>query len=236
MEKGKKIPAATIFRLSVYRQHLLEMRKQGRRTVSSLELASAARVNPAQLRKDLSYFGRFGVRGVGYSVDGLLQEISTILGLRRPWNLCVLGGGKVGRAIIVSGHLEQRGYFVEAVFDSRPEIIGHSIGPGLVVEDIRGAGMSLPQKEVFLCMITEEVPDLNGCVHRLLDAGIRGFLSLVPVSASIPPTIPVQYMDFTTLLDTLAYTLTHGVNRGGPDFLEGEPVTTEKPPMGACLV
>ncbi len=236
MERAKKIPAATIFRLSVYRQHLLEMRKQGRTTVSSLELASAARVNPAQLRKDLSYFGRFGVRGVGYSVDGLLQEISTILGLRRPWNLCVLGGGKVGRAIIVSGHLGQRGYFVEAVFDSRPEVIGQSIVPGLVVEDIKNADKSLSQKDIFLCMITEEVPDLDGCVNRLVDSGIRGFLSLVPVSASIPPSIPVQYMDFTTLLDTLAYTLTHGTQKEGLDFLEGEPVATEPPQIGACLV
>ncbi|OCC14224.1 Redox-sensitive transcriptional regulator (AT-rich DNA-binding protein) [Dissulfuribacter thermophilus] len=220
MEKVKKIPSATIFRLSVYRQHLQVLRQQGRKTISSVQLACAARVNPAQLRKDLSYFGKFGVPGVGYDVDGLLQELSMILGARQSWKLCLLGAGKVGKAIVMSGQFERRGYFVEAIFDSRDEVIGTNIGGGLIVHSVTVARRLIPQKDVALCMVIEEVPSLDEAVNELLLAGIKGFLSFVPVGQAVPPNIPVQYMDFSTFLDALTYTLTHNKEGESEFFLE----------------
>ena len=236
MYKQRKIPSAAIFRLSVYRQHLLELRRQGRRTISSGELARAARVNSAQLRKDLSYFGRFGVRGVGYNVDGLLQEISTILGLKHPWNVCVLGGGRVGRAIVMSGHLERGGYFVEAVFDSRDAVVGEEIGNSLKVNHVSRAPEIVPAKDVSLCMITEDVPGLNGCINTLLDSGIKGFLSLVPVMTALPSYVPVKHLDFTTLLDTLAYALTHGGGGLSDEFPENERIMVSDNNYKQCVV
>ncbi len=236
MEKDKKIPSATIRRLSMYRQHLMEMQKLGRRTISSEELARAARVNSAQLRKDLSYFGRFGVRGVGYSVDGLLEEISNILGLQRPWKVCVLGGGRVGKAIVMSGHLEHRGYLIEAVFDSREEMAGRELGKGLLVYHVSRVREVLARKEVSLCMITEDIPGINDCIGLLLGAGIKGFLSLVPIGPLIPPDVPIQHMDFTILLDTLAYTLTHNGVRAPQNLLESDGMAGLQNNYTACAM
>ena len=112
-----KIPAATIIRLSVYQRYLKKLLARGVKVVSSTDLASQANVNPAQLRKDLSYFGRFGVRGVGYSVASLLQSISNILGVMEERPIILVGTGPIAQALVRQPGFSQQGYHFEAVFD-----------------------------------------------------------------------------------------------------------------------
>ncbi len=212
--KKAKIPAATIIRLSVYQRYLKRLLTKGVKVVSSQELASQANVNPAQLRKDLSYFGRFGVRGVGYSVSSLLQSISSILGVMEQRNVILVGTGPITQALLRHPGFAQQGYHFEAVFDVDERNIGTVMDNGMEVQPLSKLREIVKERNVELAVIAvpseqgQEVGDI------LVDAGIKGILSFSPNRIKVPKNVSIQYVDFTILLDSLTYNISNG-RRGG---------------------
>ncbi len=212
MPNKTKIPAATILRLSIYHRYLQHLLKDGTEVVSSAELANHTNVNPAQLRKDLSYFGRFGVRGVGYDVSRLIGQIRNILGLEKEWNMALIGAGNIGRALLQHKQFESQGYRFVAALDKDPRKVGEEIAPGLVVSPIEILDEIMRTKEVDLAVIAVPASEAQWVAEQVVAAGIKGILNFAPVRLKVPKDVAVQHVDFTVLLDTLTYAVSTGDN------------------------
>lgn len=205
--KFAKIPPATIGRLSIYTRHLQELSRQGQEIISSEKLASLCSVNPAQIRKDLAYFGEFGVRGVGYYVKDLLFEIRKILGLNKEWNLGIVGMGNLGTALIGHENFLKQGYRFVAAFDNDPSKFGKSLPNGLKVYDIREVRRVKDETGLEIGVITTPASRAQEVANRLIEAGVRGILNFAPVRIHVPAGFEVEYVDFTIRLDNLTYRL-----------------------------
>ncbi len=205
--KFAKIPPATIGRLSIYTRHLQELIRQGVDIISSERLASLCNVNPAQIRKDLAYFGEFGVRGVGYYVKDLLFEIRKILGLNKEWNLGIIGLGNLGTALIGHENFLKQGYRFVAAFDNDPAKLGRILHNGLKVYDIKELGRVKEETNMDIGVITTPASRAQETANRLVEAGIKGILNFAPVRIHVPGGCEVEYVDFTIRLDNLTYRL-----------------------------
>ncbi len=208
--KKTKIPAATIIRLSVYQRYLKQLLARGVKVVSSQDLASQANVNPAQLRKDLSYFGRFGVRGVGYCVSTLLQSISSILGVMEQRNVILVGAGPITQALLRHPGFAQQGYHFEAVLDIDERNIGKTLDNGMVVQSMERLKEIVEEKNVELAVIAVPSDQSQEIGDVLVEAGIKGILSFSPNRIKVPRNVSIQYVDFTILLDSLTYNISKG--------------------------
>jgi len=202
-----KIPAATIIRLSVYQRYLKKLLARGVKVVSSNELASQANVNPAQLRKDLSYFGRFGVRGVGYGVASLLQSISNILGVMEERTIILVGTGPIAQALIRQPGFSQQGYRFEAVFDIDERNVGKPFEQGLQVKSLDELPDFVKETPVELAVLAVPSGKTQEAADKLVECGIRGILNFSPTRIKVPRGVSVQYVDFTILLDSLTYNI-----------------------------
>jgi len=207
-----KIPAATISRLSIYHRYLKGLVEKGTSMVSSNELAKQTNVNPAQLRKDLSYFGRFGIRGVGYNVSKLSQQIKKILGLEKTWNLALVGTDCIGQALLEHQQFKKNGYNFVAVFDVRKDNVGKSIGDNLVIHPLEKLPSICRNNDIDLGVIAVRPEEAQEVADRMIDAGIFGILCFSTNRLKIPPNIAIQYVDFTALLDTLTYNISKPEN------------------------
>jgi redox-sensing transcriptional repressor len=207
------VPAATVPRLALYLRKVRELRAQGRERVSSQELAELVDLNPAQIRKDLSYFGEFGVRGVGYEVARLAGEIERCLGLSRTWNMIIVGAGQLGTALAWYRGFTQQGFRLAGVFDSSPKKIGGSIGLGQVMavagleQFCRQRDASDERVDIALVAVPAEAAQVT--VDRLVAAGIRAILSFAPVRVSVPPEVLVRQVDLSSELMHLSFFLSH---------------------------
>ena len=205
--KKDKIPAATIIRLSVYQRYLKKLLDRGVKVVSSNELATEANVNPAQLRKDLSYFGRFGVRGVGYDVASLSSTISSILGLVNEWRVVLIGTGPIGQALLRHPQFAKQGYHFEAVFDIDDSNVGKEFEDGLKVMDMDELPAIVHENSIQLAVLAVPSDKAQEVADKLVDCGIRGILNFSPTRIKVPRGVSVQYVDFTILLDSLTYNI-----------------------------
>ncbi len=212
--RKRKIPAATIIRLSVYQRYLKKLMACGVKVVSSQDLASQTNVNPAQLRKDLSYFGRFGVRGVGYCVSTLLQSISSILGVMEERNVILVGAGPITRALLRHPGFAQQGYHFEAVFDVDEKNIGTELENGLVVQPMENLRQIVQDRNVELAVIAVPSEQSQEVGDMLVDVGVKGILSFSPNRIKVPRNVSIQYVDFTILLDSLTYNISQGRKEG----------------------
>ncbi|OCC14175.1 Redox-sensitive transcriptional regulator (AT-rich DNA-binding protein) [Dissulfuribacter thermophilus] len=203
--KRNKIPAAAILRLSIYYRYLQRLLQNGTTVVSSAALARYANVNPAQLRKDLSYFGRFGVRGIGYDVVRLAEHIRGILGLVREWRMALVGVDCVGRALLANRHLQSQGYRFVAAFDNDPKKVGEDVGHGLKIRPMEEFEEIVNADTVDIGVIAVSVDQAQSVANAFVKAGVRGILNFAPTRLDLPGNIMVQYVDFTVLLDSLAY-------------------------------
>ncbi len=210
MPSKTKIPAATILRLSIYHRYLKSLKEDGTDVVSSAELAEYTNVNPAQLRKDLSYFGRFGVRGVGYDVSKLIGRIRVILGLEKEWNMALVGAGNIGMALLQHKQFEVQGYRFVAVFDQDPTKIGKEVAPGLFVSPLENLPEFMHQKNVDLAVLAVPTQEAQAVADTAVAAGIKGILNFAPVRLKVSGDVAVQNVDFTVLLDTLTYAVSAG--------------------------
>ena len=199
------IPEATIARLPVYLRVLYACAEQGIATVSSEELAAAAGVNSAKLRKDLSHLGSYGTRGVGYDVDYLVYQVSRELGLTQDWPVVIVGAGNLGRALANYGGFASRGFRIAAVLDADPAVVGTEIAEGQVVGSSDAIEEVVAERGVSIGVIATPAPAAQGVCDRLVAAGVTSILNFAPVVLSVPDGVDVRKVDLSIELQILAF-------------------------------
>lgn len=207
MDKTLKIPKATIKRLSLYYRQLELLEFDGYRMVSSEKMAWLCQVNPAQVRKDLGYFGEFGVRGVGYDVRELMHQIKEILAVNRTWNLGIVGLGHLGTALVHHQNFPARGFHFVAAFDSDPEKIGQCIGPGLVIQHSKDIPEVSRKKAIQIGVIATPAPEAQAVADDLARGDIHAILNFSRTQIQVPEDCMVEDIDLTIRLDILTYRL-----------------------------
>jgi redox-sensing transcriptional repressor len=205
----KKISESAVRRLSLYLRFLQEADAAGKDTISSGQLAERGGATSAQVRKDLSLFGSFGKRGMGYPVPELLAEIRQILGLTRVWNVALVGAGKLGSALFSYRDFEARGYRIRAVFDADPEKVGASWG-GLEVLPDAEMDRVLRDAAIDIAIVAVPAEAAQSVVDRVVSAGVRSVLNFAPVRLRVPPTITLRNVDVTLELEGLSFAMSLG--------------------------
>ena len=207
MKKPAKIPDAAIERIAIYSRPLRILLAGGISVISSEKLAEYCGVSPAQVRKDLAYFGQFGVRGVGYDVSDLLREIKSILATDREWTLCIIGIGKLGSAIIESENFRKMGYKFVAAFDNDPEKIHKTLPCGLTIEPLERLREAVKTLQVQIGVITTPPDEAQRIADLLVDAGVKGMLNFSSSQVKAPRGCVVENVDFAVRFENLAYHL-----------------------------
>ena len=182
---SRPIPEATVARLAVYLRMLGEFAEQGAETVSSEELATASGVNSAKLRKDLSYLGSYGIRGVGYEVRALLQQLERVLGLDHRQSVALVGVGNLGHALAGYAGFGGRGFPVDALFDVDPDLVGIQIN-GIVVEHVRDIATVCRARGVTIGMVATPGPGRPGRLRPAGRGGVESILNFAPVVLQVP--------------------------------------------------
>lgn len=199
------IPEGVIERLPGYLNVLMQLRGDGDRTVSSARLGELSRVNPAQIRRDLSYFGSFGRKGVGYDVDALADRIQRILGADHAHRIVLVGAGNLGSAIASYGGLRQHGFIVTAILDSDPAKIGRRIGD-VAVRGMDELDAVVRGQRISIGVLAVPPDAAQQVTDRLAAAGIRVVLNYTPVVVQVPPQVTLHNTDpVQELLHTLYY-------------------------------
>jgi redox-sensing transcriptional repressor len=200
----RRIPEATVARLPLYYRALLEVADKDVGTVSSERLAELAGVNAAKVRKDLSYLGSYGTRGVGYEVEYLLHEISRELGLTEDWPVVIVGVGNLGAALANYRGFGARGFCVTALVDSDAEKVGKRIG-GIVVEDLDDLARVVEERAIAIGIVATPAPAAQEVADRLVDAGVRSILNFAPAVITVPPHVSLRKVDLATELQILSF-------------------------------
>jgi redox-sensing transcriptional repressor len=204
----RKIADSTVRRLSLYLRLLEEFEQEGTATVSSDALAHRGGTTAAQVRKDLSFFGSFGKRGLGYSVQELSTKLRDILGLGREYTVVVVGAGKVGSALAQFHGFGSRGFHVRVVYDRDPAKIGTS-WDGLVVRDVAQLERDLGQQPADIAIVAVPRESAQEVTDRLVAAGVRAILNFAPVQLTVPPDVTVKHVNMALELETLSFDLRH---------------------------
>ncbi len=204
--KNEHIPKATIQRLSIYIQVLEHLEQEGVEVISSDPLAKACDVNASQVRKDLSYFGEFGVRGVGYYVKSLIASISDALGINREWRTALVGVGNMGRAILNHGEFRVKGFNIVGAFDCDPFKIGEKVY-GLEVMCTKRLKEKVDEHHIEMGIITTPPERAQRAANHLVESGVRGILNFASTRIKVPDNVHVEYVDFFHHLYTLAFKL-----------------------------
>lgn len=203
----RRISESTIKRLSLYYRALSLLEKESVETVSSKELAKREKLTPAQVRKDLSFFGSFGTRGLGYPVNDLKSRIARILGLDRPWNVALIGVGNIGSALVSYKEFQRQGFTIRLVLDNDQRKIG-SNHKGLVVADIKEMPHLL--KEYSIEMVVVAVPAIVAqyIVDEVVGAGIKAILNFAPINLRVPEDVYLRNENMSMELEYLSFALT----------------------------
>jgi redox-sensing transcriptional repressor len=202
----RKISESTVRRLSLYLRFLEQFGAQGQATISSAELARRGATTSAQVRKDLSFFGSFGKRGLGYSVPELTARIRDILGLRRTYRVVLVGAGRIGSALIQYPGFRQRGFLVGAIYDKDPRKIGSGWN-GLVVRDVRHIEADLAKEPVDIAIVVTPAEGAQDVVDRLVRSGVKAILNFAPLQLDVPADVVVKSVNMALELETLSFAL-----------------------------
>jgi redox-sensing transcriptional repressor len=201
-----RIAESTVRRLSLYLRFLEEFEERGIATVSSEALASRGGTTSAQVRKDLSFFGSFGKRGLGYSVPELVERLRDILGLGRTYRVAVIGAGKMGSALVQYRGFAQRGFHITAVYDADPAKAG-KVWNGVRVRHARDLERDLAREPVDIAIIVTPADSAQGVAERLVRAGVRAILNFAPVRLNVPDSVIVKNVNLALELEALSYAL-----------------------------
>jgi redox-sensing transcriptional repressor len=204
----RKIAESTVRRLSLYLRFLEEFEEQGIETVSSEALAARGGTTSAQVRKDLSFFGSFGKRGLGYSVAELVQKIRGILGLGRTYRVAMIGAGKIGSALVQYRGFLQRGFEIVSIFDTDPAKVGKAWN-GLTVRDVKELEQELRRQAVDIAVVVTPAEVAQSLTDRCVALGIKAVLNFAPVQLSVPDDVVVKTVNLALELETLSYALTN---------------------------
>ena len=202
--RGRGIPEATVARLPLYLRALTALSERSVPTVSSEELAAAAGVNSAKLRKDLSYLGSYGTRGVGYDVEYLRYQISREIGLTQDWSVVIVGIGNLGQALANYAGFTTRGFRIAALVDADPDRVGDRIGPH-TIKDMADLERLIDRHEVSIGVITTPASEAQGVADRLVGAGVTSILNFAPSVLTVPAGVQVRKVDLSIELQILAY-------------------------------
>jgi redox-sensing transcriptional repressor len=200
------VPSATVPRLSQYLRKLQEMQARGTTTVSSRQLAEEVGTNPAQIRKDLSYFGEFGIRGVGYEIDHLIDELKKCLGLDRSWNAIIIGSGKLGTALARYRGFEKQGFNLLAMFDASKSVIGKNrgVGPVLPTDQLE---QFIREHGIDIAIVTTPAGVAQNIIDRAVAAGVPSVLNFAPIRAHVDKPAILRQVDLSTELMILSFYL-----------------------------
>ena len=201
-----EIPDVVIDRLPVYARALALLERNGREVVSSQELGAQLGVTPAQIRKDLSYFGRFGKQGRGYSVRRLLEELQQILGLDREWTMVLVGVGQLGRAILAYGGFAPQGFRIVGAFDADPNVVGEQVDH-LRVQPATDLETALRVHPVDIGIVATPAAQAQGVIDRLVDCGVKAILNYAPVATRVPSNVHIKDIDPVLSLQSMTFYL-----------------------------
>ncbi|MEO6318748.1 MAG: redox-sensing transcriptional repressor Rex [Acidimicrobiales bacterium] len=218
----RKIPEATVARLPLYLRSLFEAQHTGVATISSERLAELAGVNAAKVRKDLSYLGSYGTRGVGYDVDYLLFQMSRELGLTQDWPVCIVGLGNLGQALANYGGFGERGYPIAALFDADPNVIG-TLVHGQTVRSIHDLPAIIEERHIAIGIIATPASAAQDVADRLAAAGVPSILNFAPTMISVPPEVSLRKVDLAVELQILSFYQQRKTG-GPPPTAPSEPV------------
>jgi redox-sensing transcriptional repressor len=203
-DKARRIPEATVARLPVYLRSLLGLAEEKTSTVSSERLAELAGVNAAKVRKDLSYLGSYGTRGVGYDVEYLLFQVSRELGLTQDWPVVIVGAGNLGQALANYGGFGQRGFPVVALIDADVSKVGGTIH-GITVRHLDDLPEVAAEHHVAIGIIATPAAAAQEVADRLLAAGVGSILNFAPAVISVPPEVTLRKVDLAVELQILSF-------------------------------
>lgn len=203
-EQARQLPPATVSRLTLYLRTLNALLAEGTESVSSEALAESVGVGSANVRKDLSYLGSYGTRGVGYDVANLSRRIAQALGLTHEWRVAIVGAGNLGRALARYAGFESRGFDVVALLDADQMVVGTEIG-WLRVSDVENLENVLESTRANMVVLALPAAVAQTVCDRVIAAGVRSILSFAPVALTVPGNVNLRKVDMATELQILAY-------------------------------
>ncbi|HVZ76755.1 MAG TPA: redox-sensing transcriptional repressor Rex [Gemmatimonadaceae bacterium] len=204
----KRIADSTVRRLSAYLRFLEDSEARGVTTISSEELARRGGTTSAQVRKDLSFFGSFGKRGLGYSVPELATQLRDILGLERDWRVIIIGAGKIGAALAQYHGFQQRRFSVIAAYDVSADKIGRNLD-GMVVRDMAHLERDIQREHPDIAVVAVPEDRAQSVVDRLVRAGMKAILNFAPVQLQVPPDVTVKTVNMAMELEGLSFALSN---------------------------
>ena len=201
-----EVPEVVVMRLPLYLRTLVQLSQRGVEVVSSQQLGLQLQMTPAQIRKDLSYFGRFGRQGRGYSVGYLLEELRQILGLEREWNAGLVGVGRLGRAIISYTGMASEGFHIVSAFDADPRQVGQTVG-GITVQSMDSLQESIKATDTRIAIVAVPAAHAQEVIDRLVECDVRAILNYAPTPAQVPSTVKLRNIDPVLALQSMTYYL-----------------------------
>ncbi len=207
---GDQVSELTAGRLSVYLRCLNTLDAAGVKTISSKALAEQFQLNAAQIRKDLAYFGEFGVRGVGYYVKELKRQLRHILGLDRTVRVAIIGAGNLGLALADYPGFRQEGFAIVALYDAQETKIGHLSKGGVRIFDIGELKNSVQRDSIDIAVVAVPAESAQDVVNAAVQAGVRAILNFSPGSLKVPPGVRLKNVDLTVSMESLSFFLARG--------------------------
>lgn len=204
--RKRNIPEPTIARLPRYLRTFVEFAHDHGSVISSKELAAASGINPAQVRKDLAYFGQFGQRGIGYDVKTLDTKMREILGLHKVWRIALVGAGNLGTALLQYGGFSKAGFRIEAAFDVDPSKVGWEL-EGVRIWATPAIRQVVREKKIEIGVLAVPASQAQRVADDLVDAGIRAILNFAPCVLTVPKSVLVRGVDLASELEHLTYFL-----------------------------
>jgi len=201
-----RIPEVVVDRLPLYARALAVLQSEGQEVVSSAELGERLRETAAQIRKDLSYFGRFGKQGSGYNVEQLLEQLQFILGLDRQWRMALVGVGRLGRAILEYGGFAPQGFIVTQAFDANPALVGLRLGD-ITVRHVNQLEEALSNEPVDIGVVAVPASAAQKVVDAMVRCGIKAILTYAPIPTQAPPDVEQRRVDPMIQLQRMTFRL-----------------------------
>ena len=203
-----EVPEVVIDRLPQYVRTLTQLLEGGIEVTNSQQLGAQLQVTPAQIRKDLSYFGRFGKQGRGYRVRHLLTELKQILGLDAEWNVAVIGVGRLGNAILNYPGFNPDGFHLVAAFDNNPDNVGKEVG-GIAIQPMHALAETVTSRDITIAIVAVPSAHTQSVVDQLVACGVRAILNYTPINAQVPPGVRVRSIDPVLALQSMTYYLAY---------------------------
>jgi redox-sensing transcriptional repressor len=211
---GEEVPEVVVARLPQYVRILKQLLDDGIQVANSQQLGEKLQVTPAQIRKDLSYFGRFGKQGRGYSVQHLLAELRQILGLNGDWNVVIVGMGRLGKAILSYPGFTPDGFHLVAALDNDPALIGEWVG-GLTIRSSEELAQVVADHQITIAIVAVPSVHTQSVIDRLVECGVRAILNYAPIAPQVPEGVKIRNIDPVLSLQSMTYYLTSDGSRQG---------------------